>query len=61
MFLLPSHIWGATKPPRRYYATAAQSSHARVELDLDIVDHFKAMGDDWQARINDLLRKAKGL
>jgi len=32
-----------------------------LRLDPDIVEHFKATGPGWNARINDALRKAAGL
>lgn len=32
-----------------------------VRLDADVIAHYRAAGPDWQARINDELRKAAGL
>jgi uncharacterized protein (DUF4415 family) len=32
-----------------------------LRLDPDIIDHFRARGPGWQARINSTLRKATGL
>jgi uncharacterized protein (DUF4415 family) len=32
-----------------------------LRLDPDVVDHFRARGPGWQARINSTLRKAVGL
>jgi len=32
-----------------------------LRLDHDVVDHFRARGKGWQARINATLRKAVGL
>ena len=29
----------------------------RVRLDSDVLDHFRAMGDDWQDRLNDALAR----
>ncbi len=28
-----------------------------MRLDSDILDHFRAMGDDWEDRLNAVLRK----
>ena len=32
-----------------------------LRLDPDVIDHFRARGPGWQARINNTLRKAVGL
>lgn len=32
-----------------------------VALDRKVVEKFQSQGDDWQQRINDILRKAVGL
>jgi uncharacterized protein (DUF4415 family) len=32
-----------------------------LRIDPDVIDHFRATGDGWQARINAELRKASGL
>lgn len=32
-----------------------------LRLDPDVIDHFRARGPGWQARINSTLRKAVGL
>lgn len=32
-----------------------------LRLDPDVIDHFRARGKGWQARINATLRKAAGL
>jgi uncharacterized protein (DUF4415 family) len=32
-----------------------------LRLDPDVIDHFRARGPGWQARINTTLRKAVGL
>jgi uncharacterized protein (DUF4415 family) len=32
-----------------------------IRLDADILEHYKAEGQGWQSRINDILRKAAGL
>jgi len=32
-----------------------------IRLDPDVIEHFKATGKGWQARVNDALRKAAGL
>ena len=36
----------------------------RMRRDADVLDHFRAMGDDWQDRLNDALarevRRLKG-
>jgi uncharacterized protein (DUF4415 family) len=32
-----------------------------LRLDPDVVEHFKASGPGWTARINEVLRKAAGL
>jgi uncharacterized protein (DUF4415 family) len=32
-----------------------------LRLDPDLIDHFRARGPGWQARINSTLRKAVGL
>jgi uncharacterized protein (DUF4415 family) len=32
-----------------------------LRLDPDVIDHFRAHGPGWQARINGTLRKAAGL
>jgi uncharacterized protein (DUF4415 family) len=32
-----------------------------LRLDPDIIEHFRARGPGWQARINNTLRKAVGL
>ena len=32
-----------------------------LRIDPDVIEHFRATGDGWQARINAELRKASGL
>ncbi len=32
-----------------------------IRLDAEVVERFKATGDGWQSRMNDVLRKAVGL
>jgi uncharacterized protein (DUF4415 family) len=32
-----------------------------LRLDPDVIEHFRARGPGWQARINSMLRKAAGL
>jgi uncharacterized protein (DUF4415 family) len=32
-----------------------------IWLDSDVIDHFRALGKGWQARMNATLRKATGL
>ena len=32
-----------------------------LRLNRDVIDHFRATGENWQGRINDVLRKAAGL
>ncbi|TKT42803.1 BrnA antitoxin family protein [Rhizobiaceae bacterium LC148] len=32
-----------------------------LRIDQEVIDHFKATGEGWQARMNDALRKAAGL
>jgi uncharacterized protein (DUF4415 family) len=33
----------------------------QLRLDADVLDRFKAAGDGWQTRMNEVLRKAVGL
>ena len=40
-----------SKPPK------PAKSDVQIQLDADIVDHFKKGGPDWQARLNDALRR----
>lgn len=40
---------------------AYQKQRVTIALDRGVVDHFKATGKGWQARINAALRKAAGL
>ena len=39
--------------------TAAK--HDDLEIDADVLEHFRKTGRGWQERINDVLRKAAGL
>ncbi|MCZ8180103.1 MAG: BrnA antitoxin family protein [Rhizobium sp.] len=32
-----------------------------IRLDQEVIDRFKATGDGWQSRMNEVLRKAVGL
>jgi Uncharacterized protein conserved in bacteria len=32
-----------------------------IRLDAEVIERFKATGEGWQSRINDVLRKAVGL
>ncbi|THV22988.1 BrnA antitoxin family protein [Peteryoungia ipomoeae] len=32
-----------------------------IRLDQEVIDRFKASGEGWQSRMNDVLRKAVGL
>jgi uncharacterized protein (DUF4415 family) len=32
-----------------------------LRLDAEVIEHFRAMGDGWQGRMNAALRKAAGL
>ena len=41
--------------------TARRESPTSVLIDKDVVAHFRSEGPDWQARINEALRKAAGL
>jgi len=34
---------------------------ASIPVDVDVLERFKAGGPDWQARMNEILRKAVGL
>lgn len=56
---------GTTSLAEKLEAAASKSDddgHATTEvtlwLDVEVVDKFKAYGDDWQTRINDVLRVA---
>jgi uncharacterized protein (DUF4415 family) len=40
------------KPPK------PAKADVQIQLDADIVDHFKKGGPDWQANLNDALRRA---
>ncbi len=40
---------------------ASRQKVLSLRVDEDIVTHFKSQGDDWQARMNDALRRAAGL
>lgn len=39
-------------------ASGGSRSIVTLVLDTDVLDRFQASGDDWQARINDILKKA---
>lgn len=41
--------------------TDTQKTPVTIRLDLDLVDHYKAMGKGWQSQINRDLRKLSGL
>ncbi|MCB8838889.1 BrnA antitoxin family protein [Aurantimonas sp. VKM B-3413] len=44
----PEFFEPVTSPPRRFFM---------AEIELDVAEHFKReAGEDWQARINDILR-----
>lgn len=42
---------------RGHSSKAAIKTAIKLRLDLDIIAAFKATGDDWQVRMNDVLRK----
>lgn len=42
-------------------ASAAPKQQVTLRLDADVIDSFRAEGAGWQSRINDALRKARGL
>jgi uncharacterized protein (DUF4415 family) len=46
-------------------ARTAQEAAGRVmiglEMDLDVFDHYRALGGDWDRRINEVLRRAADL
>ena len=45
-----------------YEARQAQRKQAvKIDLDRDVVAKLKAYGEGWQARANEMLRKAVGL
>jgi uncharacterized protein (DUF4415 family) len=48
---------------RRYRGPQKRPTKGQItlRLDTDVIDHFRARGKGWQARINATLRKAAGL
>ena len=42
-------------------ASAAPKRQVTLRLDADVIDGYRAEGAGWQSRINDALRKARGL
>jgi uncharacterized protein (DUF4415 family) len=50
----------ATRPRRRNYPSKTKSLLS-IRIDNDVIEHFKATGEDWKAGINDALRKVAGL
>lgn len=42
-------------------ASSSPKQQVTLRLDADILDSFRAEGAGWQSRINDALRKARGL
>ena len=49
--------WRRSRGPQRRPTTKLIS----LRLDPDVIDHFRARGPGWQARINSALRKVAGL
>lgn len=58
--VLPPHILKAF-PKTRGPQIAAKKVPVSIRLSPEVVDRFKADGPGWQARIDDVLRKAVGL
>ena len=48
------------RKPGRPFAEITKRA-VSIRLDPDVIDHFKAQGKGWQARVNQALRKAAGL
>lgn len=46
---------------RRGAGRAPRKQLVSLRIDPDVVEHFRATGEGWQARINAALRKAAGL
>lgn len=42
-------------------ALANPKEAVKLRIDADVLDHFRAMGQGWQTRMNEALRKAAGL
>lgn len=42
-------------------ASAAPKRQVTLRIDADVIESFRAEGTGWQSRINDALRKARGL
>lgn len=57
---IPPHIRAAF-PKTRGPQKAPTKVPVSLRLDREAVDHFKAGGPGWQARINSAIRKAAGL
>ncbi len=48
------------RKPGRPFAEITKRA-VSIRLDPDVIDHFKAGGKGWQARVNQALRKSAGL
>jgi uncharacterized protein (DUF4415 family) len=58
---LPEHVlagFPATQARLRGAQKAPRKVPISIRLDLEIVEHFKALGAGWQGRINDVLAES---
>jgi uncharacterized protein (DUF4415 family) len=61
---LPATFFAMMEELRRHRARGRALSQKRqitLRLDADVLDSFRAEGTGWQSRINDALRRARGL
>lgn len=60
---LPPELLAAFPKTKRPRGRPAGSEKERIAIRVDraVLDRFKAAGDGWQTRMNDVLRKAVGL
>jgi uncharacterized protein (DUF4415 family) len=62
--VLPSEFFEMVERERRRRgrpSTGNAKKQVTLRLDQDVVESFKSEGAGWQSRINDALRKARGL
>lgn len=59
--LLPLEVRALIQRPRGRPKLATAKKDVKLRLDPEVLEAFKADGPGWQTRMNDALRKSKGL